>query len=149
MARFTTKLAGGLIGLTLCASSTVSIASTTVRGSVSPLVALSALGSDASRTALCASTGAAAVGAAGAAVAAQGTPAPGCVLPVVDAPPPVPVAEVAPPVVAEPAYVASAVSRGIPTALLIGLPAALVGLGLLALLSNDDDDDDGSPISPQ
>jgi len=147
MASVMTKFAGGLIGLTMCAGSTISVAATTstVRGSVTPLVALSALGSDASRTALCASTGAAAVGAAGAA-AAQGAPGQGCVLPVAD-PVAAPVAEAAP--VAAPAYAANAVARGIPTALLIGLPAALVGLGLIALLSNDDEDDNGTPISPQ
>lgn len=57
-------LIGILAGVALCTSSTVAIATsahTSNQPSISPFVALSALGSDASRIALC---GAAAVGAA-------------------------------------------------------------------------------------
>lgn len=61
---------------------------------ISPMVALSIFGSQASAAALCGSSAAATTASA---VATAQAPAGGCVLPVVDAPPPpVPVAEVAP-----------------------------------------------------
>lgn len=60
---------------------------------ISPMVALSIFGSQASAAALCGSSATAT--AASAAVTAQ-APVGGCVLPVVDAPPPIPVAEAAP-----------------------------------------------------
>ena len=90
VASFTRRFAGAAVALSLCVSSTGAIAASTPSASnttISPLVALSALGSDASRAALC---GAAAAAAAGAAAVAQGA-AQGCVLPVTDpaaAPPP-------------------------------------------------------------
>ena len=95
LACFSKKFAGGLIAVALCTSSTGAIAASATQSAaqsrISPLVALSALGSDASRAALC---GASAAAAAGAAAAAQGA-AQGCVLPVVDQAQPV--AEVLPP----------------------------------------------------
>lgn len=101
---FSRKLTGILAAMAICTSSTGAIAASShqkiQQAGISPLVALSALGSDASRAALC---GASAAAAAGAAVI-QGA-APGCVLPVMDAapvaidtmpPPPVPPPPVAP-----------------------------------------------------
>ncbi len=96
------KFAGALAAVALCTSSTGAIAASTQsaanHSSISPLVALSALGSDASRAAFC---GASAVAAAGAAAAAQGA-APGCVLPAVAAVAPPPMVEAPPPPVALP-----------------------------------------------
>ena len=97
---------------------------------ISPIVALSIFGSQASATALC-----------GAAVTTSATaqaPVGGCVLPVVDAPPPLPVAEAAPlaPVPAS--------GLGI-TPILLGL----AGIAILAALiaSQDDGNDNNPPVS--
>ena len=139
------KFAGALAAIALCTSSTGAIAATAQTpgyGSISPLVALSALGSDASRAALC---GASAAAAAGAAAVAQGA-AQGCVLPVVDAAPP-PVAEVMPPPPVAPPPVApigGGVGFGV-SPLLLGL-VGLAGAGLLLLLlRGKDKDEDVSP----
>lgn len=105
-----------------------------------PLVALSALGTAQSRTAVCAA-GASAAAAGAATAAAQGA-APGCVLPVTGAPPPV--AQTAPPPYVETAAAPKA----------MGMWPALLGLVAIAaaaalLLSGDDDNDgDLTPISP-
>ena len=137
------KFAGGLVALALCTSSTGAIAASAQhavsQSRITPLVALSALGSDASRAALC---GASAVAAAGAAAAAQGA-ASGCVLPVVDAvPPPAVVETVPPPVVAEPVVAGPAFS---PLLLaLAGIAAAVLAYYLL----KDDDDDGDIDLSP-
>ena len=96
-ASFSRKFAGALAAFALCTSSTGAIAASTQQVAqqmtVSPMVALSLLASDASRAAVC---GASAAAAAGAAAAAQGA-AQGCVLPVADATAPPPVAETMPP----------------------------------------------------
>ncbi len=137
------KLAGGLAALALCTSSTGAIAASTQHAtnhsSITPLVALSALASDASAAALC---GASSVAAAGAAAAAQGA-APGCVLPVVDAVPPPAVVETAPPpVVAEPVVAGPAFS---PLLLaLAGIAAAVLAYYLL----KDDGEDGDIDLSP-
>jgi len=131
--------------LALCTSSTGAIAASTQhtvqQASISPLVALSALGSGASRAALC---GASAAAVAGAAAASQGA-APGCVLPVVDAVPPPAVVEAPPPMepVVEP-YVQGGMGIS-PLLLVLGAIAA----GVLAYyLLKDDDEDDDIDLSP-
>ena len=101
---------------------------------LSPWVALSALGSTASSAALCGS----ATTSAAAASSAQGT-APGCVLPVVDAPPPVvpttePVAAVAP------------VERGFSV---LPLLLGLAGVAAIAALLMSGDGDDDIDITPE
>lgn len=106
---------------------------------IDPLVALSALGTAQSRTAVCAA-GATAAAAGAATAAAQGA-APGCVLPVQAAPP---VAQTPPPPYVETAAAPKA----------MGMWPALLGLVALAavaalLLSGDNDDEgDLTPISP-
>ncbi len=134
------KFPGALAAIALCMSSTGAIAATTQTapaGLISPLIALSALGSDASRAALC---GASAAAAAGAAAVAQGATQ-GCVLPVLDAAPP-PVAEVMPPPpVAPPPMPAIGGGGGFGVSpLLLGL-VGLAGAGLLYLLLNKKDKD--------
>src|SRR5687768_8620777 len=138
------KFAGGLAALALCTSSTGAIAASTQHAtnhsSITPLVALSALASDASAAALC---GASSVATAGAAAAAQGA-APGCVLPVVDAVPPPAVVETAPPppIVAEPVVAGPAFS---PLLLaLAGIAAAVLAYYLL----KDDGEDGDIDLSP-
>lgn len=127
------KLSGAVIGLALCISSTAAGAAATPASSISPLVALSAFGTQASSSAVCA---AALQGTTVLAAAAQ-APAPGtgCVLPAVDAP--VPVAQPAPP----PPPVYAAVEQ--PS---FGLLPVLLGLaaiaGIAALLLSDDEDGD-------
>ena len=116
------------------AASAAPVASRTV----DPLVAVSMLGTASSQAAVCAA------GAASVAAAAQAAPAqPGCVLPVVDAPPPAPVAEVPPPAYV-PAAVTTAGGLGI-MPLLLGLAAVV---GAATLLLEDGDDDISLPISP-
>ncbi|HVL39842.1 MAG TPA: hypothetical protein VM328_10680 [Fimbriimonadaceae bacterium] len=105
------------------------------------MVALSVLGSDASRAALCGSAAAAA--AAGAIAGAQGA-APGCVLPVVDVVPP-PMVEAPPPPLA-PVVPAASTGFGIPLALL-GLLGAIV-IGAVLLDRADDNDDEFEPTRP-
>lgn len=86
------KFAGVVSALALCMTSTGAIAASTPRqAAISPFVALSALGSDVSAAALCASSAVA-----GAAAVAQGA-SPGCVLPAIDQAPPPAVVETAPP----------------------------------------------------
>lgn len=141
------KFAGGLIAVALCTSSTGAIAASAQHAaqpaSISPLVALSALGTDASRAALC---GASAAVAAGAAAVAQGA-AQGCVLPVVDQAPPPVVEALPPPPVAPPPIAPIGGGFGV-SPLLLAL-AGIAAAGLLYLLLRDkDDDEDEEPISP-
>lgn len=132
------KLASSAIALALCVNSTAAAASTTAgTASIDPLVALSVLGSDASRAALCGGAASAAAAVAVAGQAAQ-APAPGCVLPVLGAPPPPPPAvvdAVPPPVV--PAVAAPGV--GVPLALL-GLVGIVLGAVLLQAFNDEDED---------
>lgn len=105
----------------------------TTAAPISPMVALSIFGSQASAAALCGSS--ATVVTASAAATAQ-APAGGCVLPLVDAPPP-PIAEAAP---------LLPVSSG------IGITPILLGLGAIAILaaliaSQNDDNDNDPPVS--
>lgn len=132
MAKRIGSLAGVAAAFALCFSSTVAAAATTAPvQSVNPLVAVSIFGSPASAQAVCGSVAAPAAGAA-AATAAQGQP--GCVLPAVDAPPPV--ADVAPPPPAPRGF-------GIMPILL-----GLLGIAALAALIASGNEDGGSPVSP-
>lgn len=101
---------------------------------ISPMVALSIFGSQASAAALCGSS-ATTVAASAAVAQAPGT---GCVLPVIDAPPPVPMAQPAP-------FVP-------PPATGFGLTPILLGLAGIAILaaliaSQDIDNDNEPPVS--
>lgn len=122
----------------LCASPALASASVaTAPQTINPMVALSIFGSQASAAALCGSSATAA--AASAAATAQ-APAGGCVLPVVDAPPPLPMVQPAPFV---PPPVASS-GFGL-TPILLGL----AGIAILAalILSQDNDNDNDQPVS--
>ena len=132
--------AGALAALALCTSSTGAIAASTQhsvrQASISPLVALSALQSSASRAALC---GASAAAIAGAAAASQGA-APGCVLPAVDAVPPPAVVETAPPPVEPMGPPIVEGGMGISPLLLV-LGAIAAGFLIWHLIDEDEDGD--------
>ena len=137
--------AGALAALALCTSSTGAIAASAQhnvqRASISPLVALSALQSSASRAALC---GASAAAVAGAAAASQGA-APGCVLPAVDAVPPPAAVEYPPPMEPMAAPIVEGGMGVSPLLLVLGAIAA----GVLAYYLLKDDDRDGDwDLSP-
>lgn len=80
------------VAISLCSGPAFASAAAPAPTQISPMVALSIFGSQASAAALCGS----AVTTAASTAAASQAPGGGCVLPVVDAPPPVPVAEVVP-----------------------------------------------------
>ena len=101
------------------------------------MVALSIFGSQASATALC---GASSTTVAASAAASAQAPAGGCVLPVVDAPPPVPAAEPLP--AAQPIAASSGI--GI-TPILLGLAGIAILAALIASSGNDNDND--PPVS--
>ena len=127
------KLTGAAVAIALCASPTLAAAAAVPAQPLSPLVALSAFGSQASAQAVCGSAAATAAGAA----AVQGQP--GCVLPAVDAPPPPPVGETPPiqPAAAPGGFSISPVLLG-----LVGIAA------LAALIAAGGDDSDADPESP-
>ena len=136
----------GMSAVALCTSPTGAIAATSTAFHpvpINPLVALSALGSPASRAALCGSSAAVAA----ATMAGQGVP--GCLLPIVDAVPP-PMPEAAVPPVLEPAPLAAAAPMtglyAIPPVLL-GMVGIVLGLVLLHALddNNNQGDEDNSP----
>jgi hypothetical protein len=139
--RYTTAF----VAISMLASSAATAAPAIPR-TVDPLVALSVFGTSESRAAVCAA-GAQAAAAAGAALTAQAAPAqPGCVLPVVDAPPPPVVTEAVPP----PPAVAPVAPPGggigaLP--LLLGL-AAIVAIAAIVLKHDDEDGEINLPISP-
>lgn len=136
------QAAGALIGLALCVSSTAAGATVVPTSSISPLVALSAFGTQASSSAVCA---AALQGATTVAAAAQASaPGTGCVLPVVDAP--VPVAQPAPPPPLPVYAVAEEPGFGL-LPVLLGL-AAIAGIAALVLSDDDDGDIDLPGLSP-
>ena len=135
--RYLAALKFGAVGaaISIMASGPAAAASATaqpVASVLSPWVALSALGGTASSTALCASA------VAGSSAATQ-VQAPGCVLPLVDALPPV--VESVP--MAAPVAVASGGGLGF-LPLLLGLAAAAGAIALL--LSNSEDGKDISPV---
>ncbi len=126
------------VAFALCASPAFASAAAVAAPAqtISPMVALSIFGSQASAAALCGSSATAT--AASAAATAQ-APAGGCVLPVVDAPPPLPVAEAAPFVPA-------------PFAGSFGLTPILLGLAGIAIITaltffKDNDNDNDPPVS--
>ncbi len=131
------KFVGTAAAILLCLSPTMARAATATPAppQINPLVALSALGSPASATALC---GASTTAAAGAAAVSQAQP--GCVLPLVDQAPPPPMPQAVPP----PPPVGG--GFGI-SPIILGL-LGIAALAALLLLSDDDDDDDDEPISP-
>ena len=88
------KVTSAALALALCASSSIASATSAPvsTSQISPMVALSIFGSQASASALCGASGTNAT----ASAAMVQAPVGGCVLPVVDAPPPVPVAQAAP-----------------------------------------------------
>jgi len=134
--RHSRQILGALLGCALCFSSTTAAAATAVSPpSISPWVALSALSTQSSASAVCV--------AGAAAVSAAQAPAAGCVLPVVDQPPPVPVAPAVTPAVVP--VVEDGGGIGL-LPILLGL-AAVAGIAAL-ILSNDDDDDEDVPMSP-
>ena len=125
------------VAVALCATPAFASASavSAPARTISPMVALSIFGSQASAAALC---GSSATTAAGAAATAQ-APVGGCVLPVVDAPPVVPIAEAAP-------------LAPLPAASGFGLTPVLLGLAGIAILaaliiSQDNDNDNSPPVS--
>lgn len=126
------------VSVALCATPALATASVApAPTAINPMVALSIFGSQASAAALCGSS--ATTVAASAAATAQ-APAGGCVLPVVDAPPPLPVVEPAPFV--PPPVAASGFGL---TPILLGL----AGIAVLAalILSQDNDNDNNPPVS--
>jgi hypothetical protein len=142
------SLAAAAAALSLVTSSVASAAPVFANATpiaASPLVTLSIVGSAASRAALCAASTAAL---AGAAATAAVQPAPGCVLPAVDAPPPVVVSDVPPPAMP---YAAAPVAVGAPNIwpLLAGLAAFSAVFFLLDDVILGDDDDDGFTIPPR
>ena len=133
------KHAGSLVAIAMLGSSAASAAP--APRMVDPLVVVSVFGTADSRAAICAA-GSSAAAAAGTAVAAGQAPGAGCVLPVVDAPPP-PVAE-APSAVAPIAPAATGVGA---LPILVGL-AAVVGMAAIVLAHHDEDGEIDLPISP-
>jgi hypothetical protein len=129
----TKPFAGAAVALALCFSPTMATAATSAPvQSISPLVAVSVFGTQASAEAVCNSATAAA--AAGAAAVAQGQA--GCVLPATDLPPPV--AQNAPPPIAQ-----GVGGFGIAPVIL-----GLLGIAALAALIASGNDDSDSPVSP-
>jgi len=126
------KLAGAAAAFALCVSPTMAAAATAAPAQpISPLIAVSLLGTQASAQQVCASAATAAA-AAGAAAVAQGQA--NCVLPATDAPPQALESQPPPP--------APAGNYGINWLLLgLGMAALLGGLSTLF----DDDDDAISP----
>jgi len=136
MARIrTTILAAGAAAL-LSSQAVYAAPSAPVR-IVDPLVSLSALGSVASRTAVCAGSTASMA----AASAAMQTVAPGCVLPVTAPPPPAPVTAAVAPV---PGPAPKSIGW---LPILLGA-AALAGIIALILASDDNGHGDNTPVSP-
>ena len=128
-----------ILSAALLLSSTAAAAAPTLQSAsaINPWATMAAFGTQASRATLCGST-AAVAGAAAATSAAQAAPArPGCVLPVVDAPPPMVAPDVVPP--PPPVETGFGVSP-----LLLGLGALAIA-GLIYLIVNDDDDGGRSP----
>ena len=122
------------VAVALCASPALASASAVAPAqTISPMVALSIFGSQASAAALCGSS--ATTTAASAAATAQ-APVGGCVLPVVDAPPPI--------AVAEPVLIPASSGFGISPILL-----GLAGIAILAalILSQNNDNDNDPPVS--
>lgn len=110
---------------------------------VDPLAVVSIFGTADSVAAICAGSSAAAAAGTAATTAGQ-TPGAGCVLPVVDAPPPAAV-ETAPPEVLAPGVTTTGGIAAFP--LLAGL-AAIVGLAAIFLVHDNANSEINLPISP-
>jgi hypothetical protein len=121
------RIIGAFIAGSMLMSSTATIAATTMTAApqADPWAVLSVMSGGASAAAVC--------GAAAVAAAAQ-TPATGCVLPVLDTPPPVASTAPPPPIPVPPVEAASA-GLGI-SPLLLGLAAIAAGVGLYLALHN-------------
>jgi len=116
----------------------VAAATPTAYQAISPLIAVSAFGTQASAQTVCSSVANSAA-AAGAAVAAQG-PA-GCVLPAGEAAPPPVVGETMAPAPVGPGW-------DLGTSILLGLGGLFLVAGIVTLFDDDDDDGGNIPISP-
>lgn len=124
MSRKIKGMIGALIAGSMIMSSTAVVASTVpVAPQASPWAVLSVMSGGASAAAVC--------GAAAVAAAAQGSAA-GCVLPALDAPPPV-ASSAPPPPIPVPPVEATSAGLGI-SPLLLGLAAIAAGLGLYLAL---------------
>lgn len=136
------KYTAAFVAIAMLGSSATSAATAAAPRVVDPLAVVSIFGTADSAAAICAGSSAAV--AAGAATAASGqVPGAGCVLPVVDAPPP-PVAQtVPPPAAVTPIAPAGGISV---LPLLVGL-AAIIGVAAV-LLKADDEGEINLPISP-
>ena len=136
------KYAAAFVAVAMLGSSAASAATTPAPRMVDPLAVVSIFGTADSAAAICAGSSAAA--AAGAATAASGQgPGAGCVLPVVDAPPP-PVVEAAPPPLAPVVPPPSGIGA---LPLLAGL-AAIIAIAAIVLSHDDTDGEINLPISP-
>lgn len=136
--KLTHRFAAASAVIAMCFSSTAAAAATprtSLAPAVSPLVALSALGSQASAAALCGTS------VAGAAAAAAQAAQSGCVLPVVDTPPAAAVAEPLPPPPVAPPPVAPMGSGFGFSPLLLGLAAIAAGALVYFVLLRDKDDE--------
>ena len=131
------KMTTFVVAVALVASPTLASAAAAPARTISPIVELSIFGSQASATALC---GASATTVAASAATAAQAPTGGCVLPLVDAPPPVLISEPLP--ITQPIAASSGI--GI-TPILLGL----AGIAILAALiaSSNDDNDNVPPVS--
>src|SRR3954469_3674117 len=122
---------GSAIAIALCASSTMAAAATSAPvQSLSPLVAVSVFGTQASAQTVCTEAASAAAAAGSAAVQGQT----GCVLPATDVPPPPPQVEAMPP---------THYGFGIAPVIL-----GLLGIAALAALIASSNDHHNSPASP-
>jgi hypothetical protein len=137
------KYTAAFVAIALLGSSAATAAPATTPRMVDPLAVVSLFGTADSAAAICA--GSSAATAAGTAAASAGqTPGGGCVLPVVDAPPPAAV-ETVPPEAIGPMV---ATTGGIaPLPLLAGL-AAIIGLAAVLLSHGSKGGEINLPISP-
>lgn len=136
------KYATAFVAIATLGSSAAAAGSVPPPRMVDPLIVVSVFGTVDSRAAICAA-GASAAAAAGTAVAAGQAPGAGCVLPVVDTPPP-PVAETAAPEALAPTT-SAALYPGAP--LLLGF-LAIVGIAAILLANENDNGEINLPISP-
>ena len=135
------KIAASFVAIAMLGSS-ASAAPVAAPRMVDPLAVVSVFGTSQSLATICAGSSAAATAGSAAAAAGQ-APGAGCVLPVVDAPPP-PVVEAPPPELA-PVVPASGSIGALP--FLVGL-AAIVGFAAIVLKHENDNGVINLPISP-
>lgn len=138
------KCTAAFVAIAMLGSSAASAAPTAAPRMVDPLAVVSIFGTADSAAAICAGSSAAAAAGTAAATTAGQAPGTGCVLPVVDAPPP-PVVETAPPEAFAPVAPMTGGIAAFP--LLAGL-AAIVGLAALILSNRSEDGEIDLPISP-